>query len=84
MNNISTSWMWADGNHTRGLDYEPDRERLLWLEDQVGFGCAYAPRVQLVSDFLQNGHERFGNPPSEVLEEVKLAIEHYRTAPPIQ
>ena len=84
MKNISTSWMWADGNHTRGLDYEPERERLLWLEDQVGFGCAYAPRIQPVADFLQNGHERFGNPPSDILEELKLAIDHHQAIPPTE
>jgi hypothetical protein len=78
MSHKSTAWMWQDGVATRGVNLDFAKQRLLWQEDLVGFGCALQPIAQPLDDFLVHGAARFGNPPQDILDEIHESIEGFQ------
>lgn len=71
---INTVWMWQEGMHTRGVNLEAEKGVLVWQDDMTGFGCIVFPDGQPLDDFLDNGPDRYANPPADVREEIRASI----------
>ena len=74
-NPINTVWMWQDGIYTRGVNLEIEKQVIVWKDDLTGFGCIVFPDGQPFDDYLQNGPDRYANPPDDIRQEIRDAIE---------
>jgi hypothetical protein len=70
---ITTAWMWkSDDGEVWGLTLNRSKGKVEW-SDSIGCACGDSFAEQTFADFLERG-ARFGEPPSDVLEEVYTSL----------
>lgn len=73
---IQTAWMWQnhDGS-VAGATIDLDDALIQWYAS-LGCACGSSDGEQSIADFLQRG-PRFGNPPQDVYDEMKMALDRW-------
>jgi len=74
---FTTSWIWQYNNGTQAVSLDLENRKLLWY-DNPDCGCGDNAQEQTFENFLQKG-ARWGNPPDDVLKEMRSVVEALST-----